>query len=402
MAEEKKKKKKPYEEIEEELFYILILYYGMLHDNALYEINNWLYYAFSVKNYREYQLSRKNQLYSRLKNNINTIINKVITPRINDVVDRTTAVEKSILKETLKQQTEESKKLLLDGAIELFENSTNQIADMLKQNKENLDKVKSAILKQVEINDENGIKVVVTKGGNKWGYKEYMEMATRTAVHNALVEYQLKQGKKQNQVFYICNVFGDCAYDHLNYQGLIYYDKNYASFNLSAEELARIKSIINSKKLVSYQDISDGTITLVLPSGKVRGVLLCTRCNCRHRMFPITIDDAENKTAEELVNEKKIKKGTYRDDAYMLSQELRRVERTIRKFKFHLRQLESFTKQEGVTSILNKKMNKCKTILRRLDLKANDIVKESKGNLKRNPLREDQDVFDISWLNEEK
>ena len=85
------------------------------------------------------------------------------------------------------------------------------------------------------------------KNGARVGYKEYMEMNVRTTLQQNIGEKQLELGKEANVVFYICNTYADCADDHADYQGKIYYDDRYGSYNLVPAIKDLVKRHISSR-----------------------------------------------------------------------------------------------------------------------------------------------------------
>ena len=71
---------------------------------------------------------------------------------------------------------------------------------------------------------ENGIKVVYDDG-KQFTWKAYMEMAIRTTIHQEMTQKQMEVGGRVGQIFYICDSFADCAPDHADYQGKVYYNE---------------------------------------------------------------------------------------------------------------------------------------------------------------------------------
>jgi hypothetical protein len=67
---------------------------------------------------------------------------------------------------------------------------------------------------------------IITKKGRKMTFKAYQEMNVRTTLHKAALDYQYESAKEFGVVFYLCSYQSDCADDHKDYQGKIYYDEN--------------------------------------------------------------------------------------------------------------------------------------------------------------------------------
>lgn len=84
--------------------------------------------------------------------------------------------------------------------------------------------------------------------------------------------------------FWIVSWHGDCAEDHEEWQGRLYYDEKWRSFVKGSAERAAVESIISSKGMKSLQWAMG------------RPVWLITRPNCRHYAEPVTIDEASSST----------------------------------------------------------------------------------------------------------
>lgn len=187
-----------------------------------------------------------------------------------------------------------------------------------------------AILAQTQAGIAKGAPIV--SQGRKYGFKEYMEMTVRTTLQTEISEKLLKSGGRAKIVFYICNVYGDCAHDHKDYQGKTYYDERWETFGYSPETTERIKQIIRTKKMLSVQSVRDNSPWLT------------TRPNCRHNLTPITIEQAGGDVQNTLQSLKLIK-GKYRDDKYDKTQEQRKNERNIRFYKYRQEQNELLYKR---------------------------------------------------------
>ena len=180
--------------------------------------------------------------------------------------------------------------------------------------------LKEAIKRQTQEGINNGVKIATAGGKRMVGYKEYMEMNVRTTVQREIGEMQMASGGQAGVVFYISNHFADCADDHKDYQGRIYYDERYATFGYDAETLARIQTLISSKRMLGVQSVRE------------QAPYLTTRPNCRHTLTPISIEQAGG-SASQLVSNLKLSSGSYRDENYEDLQQQRYNERQIRFYK---------------------------------------------------------------------
>lgn len=261
----------------------------------------------------EVQLAIKNQsnrseLLKELKNlrdKSNQMLN-LVTERASNLA--------GINSKPLTDRNEKLSKLLVASSLKEFSKAQSNVKRLTK-----VIPLQEAIYKQTQEGLRKALPVMVN--GRNYGYKEYMEMNVRTTIQQEIGEQQLETGKNANVVFYISNVFGDSADDHADYQGKIYYDDRYKTFNLNANIKTQIKEFIARERLKSIQWVRD------------KPVYLTTRPNCRHTLTPISIDQALGNKPKELVRALQLQRGTYKDKNYQLSQEQRYNERMIRKFK---------------------------------------------------------------------
>jgi hypothetical protein len=261
----------------------------------------------------EVQLSIKNgenrvQLLNRLKsvkNKSNELLN-LVTERASNLV--------GINPKPLADKNEKMSELLIKSALKEFIKGNANVKRLSKSAD-----LKDAIYKQTQQGINKGLPVRVN--GRNYGYKEYMEMNVRTTIQQEIGEQQLKSGKAASVVFYIANFYGDSADDHAEYQGKIYYDERYKSFNLSADIKTQIAEFIRRERLKSVQWVRD------------KPVYLTTRPNCRHTLTPISIQQALGTNPKILLNALNLKQGSYKDKNYQLTQEQRYNERMIRKYK---------------------------------------------------------------------
>lgn len=162
---------------------------------------------------------------------------------------------------------------------------------------------------------------VTYKNGRKVSYKAYMEMAVRTGVQQEIGNRQLETGANANIVFWIVNEFDDCADDHAQYQGKIYYDERYRDFPLRDNIKDAIGAFINSRQMLSIQSVRD------------QAPYLTTRPNCRHKMKPVAIDQVMQESLDSIKDSLNLRQASYRPQNYDLTKKQRYNERQIRTYK---------------------------------------------------------------------
>lgn len=258
-------------------------------------------------NWREQQLAAMGAYKRKLKENL-----KVVEEDINHAIDR-------IPFPTGKLKEINSKALTgLSVAMgNYMQQSVNRIYRLSKTQP-----LYDAILKQTQIGiDKGGPKIY--SNGRKVGYKEYMEMSTRTTVQNEISEQTLDSGKDARVVFYTTTVYGDSAGDHANLQGKIYYDNRWKDYGY--KDTNKIEALIRNKKMLSIQEVRD------------RPYWLSTRPNCRHNFVAITIEQASGENPAKSLG---LVRGSYKSSNYDKTQEQRKNERNIRFYKARLEQNE--------------------------------------------------------------
>lgn len=175
------------------------------------------------------------------------------------------------------------------------------------------DNLYSTIRSQMIKGIDKGLPITYANG-NQVSWKAYMEMNVRTTVHQEIGDEQIKTGADVGQIFYMCDAFGDCAPDHVDYQGKIYY-------NDEVDIPKEVQAFIDGNGIESMQSVRDGE------------PFLTTRPNCRHSFHAIPIEEAMGSSVEEILKKENLSKGEYKDSNYEKVQEQRLNERTIRKYK---------------------------------------------------------------------
>jgi len=270
----------------------------------------------NAKDYIKTQMASKRQLNSRLQQ----VANKS-QKMLNNVIDNIGAYTGTDTK-GLKKDTASGMKMLIRSA-KSMQNRTIKKVSRLERYKTsaqfipNLDK---SIISQTKLGIDKGLPVTY-KNGRKVTYKAYMEMAVRTGIQQEIGDRQLEAGRNAKIVFYVVNEFGDCADDHADYQGKIYYDEKYLLFSLTTDAKAMIRKHIENTNMQSIQDVRD------------KPPYLTTRPNCRHKMKPVAIDRVLQENVEDIKRDLGYKRKSYRPENYEATKMQRYNERNIRKYK---------------------------------------------------------------------
>ena len=250
--------------------------------------------------------------------------------------------------------------------------------------------------KQIDDGIENAAHIK-TKSGKHWGYKEYMEMAIRTETQKEMSKNLVEHGTKAGIVFYICNSFGDCADDHADYQGKIYYSKHFRSHEFTGGAIAKIENHIAQTGMLSIQDV----ILWDPKRGKNPSnhhVGITTRPNCRHKFTPISIDQALNIPEKKLLQLLKLDRGTYKKKNADDREQQRYNERMIRKYKNDAFMEENFYKQmistygddkDPILGVVRKRLARARAMTRQWEAKQRELMKAN-PNLDRDYKREDR------------
>jgi len=295
-------------QISDELTLILKEVLETTEENAKEIVFKYLNKESGIFDYKTFQEIQKPRIKEELQLAIKDAIGK-----LNTAVENTKTVVEYNTEKIQKEIFSKTNGLVL-ASIREYNLGVSRVLRL-----EKIIPLKEAIFKQTQEGIDKGIKIR-TKRGNM-GYKEYMEMAVRTTIQNEIGEQQLKFNVDAKVVFYISNVFQDSADDHADYQGKYYYDERYKSYGFTTDLLTEIQNRINQLSMLSVQEVRDGE------------PYLTTRPNCRHRLTPISIKKVLNNLPDEIIADMRLSDGTYKDKNYMLSQEQRKNERMIRKYK---------------------------------------------------------------------
>ena len=240
---------------------------------------------------------------------------------------------------------------------------------------------------QDKITKTNDYGLVTYEGGRKVRWENYMEMKLRTDIQNDIAKNMVKDGLENGVVFYICSYHGDCAPDHVDYQGKIYYDKNWKSNIQDVDLRQEIQEYIDKHSLMSIQKVMK------------KPVYLTSRPNCRHYFQYISIDEVLAINNEDELDEKRKEldlnsKGKYKPEKYEALKEQRYNERRIRKIKSEIETQEKIMSKlpqdlpDNETIKHNNKLLNLKRKLRDGQKEQRKLIKANPGVLQRNYNRE--------------
>lgn len=218
---------------------------------------------------------------------------------------------------------------------------------------------------------QNGLKVVYSDG-KQYSWKAYMEMNIRTTVHQEMTEHQMTVGAKVNQIFYICDSFADCAPDHADYQGKIYY-------NEECDIPDDVQAYIDSHGIQSMQEVTNGE------------PFLTSRPNCRHNFHAIPTDEVMTTSSEEILEKENLSYGEYKGSNYEAVQKQRYNERQIRKWKLQEENARKLVKETGLKDAANVDQAHQKVL--EWQRKQRELIKDNKEVLKRNYDRENARII---------
>lgn len=98
------------------------------------------------------------------------------------------------------------------------------------------------------------------------------------------------------RVFYLCSWHGDCAQDHVEWQGKLYYDRFWRRHVKDKPTQERVLDFIQNTGMMSLQWVTNKPVWLI------------TRPNCRHYFEQVTIKEAFGKSTDELLDERGMKR----------------------------------------------------------------------------------------------
>lgn len=93
------------------------------------------------------------------------------------------------------------------------------------------------------------------------------------------------------KIFYLASEHGDCAEDHEDYQGELYYDRFWRRYVKTKEARRVVENLISNRRMRSMQWVID------------RPVWFITRPNCRHYFAQVSIEQVVGNSASSLVSQ---------------------------------------------------------------------------------------------------
>ncbi len=206
---------------------------------------------------------------------------------------------------------------LRDDAIKSYQSIVNSTMQELRSNKA------LELSTALENHLKSGIDLgTVYQDGKVFKFDTYFEMKARTEIQTEIKDNMIQTGHDAGVIFYITSYYGDCAKDHADYQGKIYFDRDWRA-NAPKDRIEEIENYISSNKLMSVQEVTGAP------------VYLTSRPNCRHYFQAIDIDSvlgAKNeKDVSKLRSERDLNfNGKYKPEKYKALQQQRANERKIR------------------------------------------------------------------------
>lgn len=266
----------------------------------------------------------------------------------------------------IKQWNAEQVARLANAAVEAKRTTVRILAQTAKP-----DELYEAVKRQVPRGIENGIKITYSNGRSvQW--RSYMEMNIRTTINTEASQEQVAAGARMGIVFYACDEFADCAPDHADYQGKIYY-------NEEAEIDDETMAYIEANGIQSMQEVMNGEPWLT------------TRPNCRHNFHAVSTEEVMSKSASKVVEDNGYKFGEYDDKNYRDLQKQRYNERQIRKYKLRAEGARKINGETG-TRMMSDQRNAADAKVREWQAKQRELIR-SNPNLERVYARENAKVM---------
>lgn len=327
--------------------------YDTAQNNLILIANKQLFKNLKNSNWRDIQLSHKSikELNNLLNEKGKELLENMQKSTLNAFKVAGVKPDKTLIATNKKAMG-----VVIGSARQYYKSQVNKIWRLNKA-----DDLYEEILKNSKTGFENGLSI--TQSGRRYEYKAYMEMKVRTTISNQIMNQQRELNLTTQNIFFIVNSFGDCADDHKNLQGKIYYDERFKTFDIPKEIKEQASTLINRKKLMSMKEAIEEPYWLT------------TRPNCRHRFVPITLKQALG-DSNALLDKLKLKRGTYKDQNYQDSQQLRYIERTIRKHKVTLNYYEEIYKT-GQNSKVLPYIDNYKKLIKKWQKEARLLVKSA-------------------------
>lgn len=281
-------------------------------------------------------------------------------------------IEAKDIPEDIRRRIREMQEFNAKGVVQLANQSLRaytksvRIISQTTSQEELYDAIKNQMPKGID----NGIKVAY-RNGAEVSWKSYMEMNVRTTIHQETTKMQMTAGAKVGQIFYIVDSFADCAPDHADYQGKVYY-------NAEAEIPDEVMRFIESNGIKSVQEVRDGK------------PYLSSRPNCRHEFHAIPLSEAMGKSEEEILKSEGFEHGEYKDSNYEATEQQRYIERQIRKWKLRATGGERLQRETG-QDIADANFAKAK--VRQWQARQRELIRENPKLLERRYDRENAKIM---------
>ena len=329
----------------------------------------------------ENRLKYKKLLVSSAKKQIDLIngkAEKVFLLSYKQIDDEAVKItESEIVAENLPSDVKEQIKAIKEFNAKEILKLANQSLSVYQKQVQIINKVSTpetlyeAVKNQMPKGINNGIKVNYVDG-KQFSWKAYMEMNLRTTVHQEMTNHQIKVGAKLNQVFYICNSFGDCAHDHADYQGKIYYN---ADSDIGEKE----QEYIDQNNILSMQEVINNE------------PFLTSRPNCRHEFHAIPTSEVLNMSDDEILEKEDLKFGDYKSANYDKLMEQRKNERQIRKWKLREENAKKIAQSSGLKDVADVKYASQK--VKEWQARQRDLISKNKDVLTRQYERENAKII---------
>ena len=291
-----------------------------------------------------------------------------------DVIEITeTEIVAKDLPSNVKQQIKEMKEFNAREVLKVANQSLQNYIRTIKiiDSLSTPDTLYETVKRQAPKGIQNGLKVVYSDG-KQYSWKAYMEMNIRTTVHQEMTEHQMKVGAKVNQIFYMCDSFADCAPDHADYQGKIYY-------NEECDIPEDVMRYIEQNQIQSMQEVTNGE------------PFLTSRPNCRHNFHAIPTDEVMTTSADEILEKEGLSRGEYKGSNYEKVQQHRYIERQIRKWKLQEENARKLVQETGLKDAANVDQAHQKVL--EWQRKQRELIKDNKELLTRNYDRENARII---------
>lgn len=242
-------------------------------------------------------------------------------------------------------------------------------------------KVKSAgdLKEQLGKHIKSGLNIGVTySNGKTYQFDTYWEMKARTDIQQEIGNNMISAGQENGIIFYITSFYGDCAPDHADYQGRIYYDENWES--MAPKD--RIDEIRDYIKKLDADIVALGKAPNASVQAKTESdVRLTTRPNCRHYFQYIDIDSVLGAKTKDDVNTLRQERdlnfgGKYKPDKYKALQQQRQNERKIREYKADMEKKELSLALEPGNKQLQSEIEIDKSNIRMYQKAQRDLAKQ--------------------------